>query len=146
MNTILFERQLEGYFCTLCYAVFDFKHRSVVLANSGLPYPIRRTGDVASQIELPGFPLGVFAGSSYDEVSFDLKPGDIYVFCSDGIFDARDALGREFGSKRLLKVVQQHAGRSSQQLIDAIFDALETFRGETPPPDDMTAVAIRITA
>ena len=39
MNTILHERQLEPYYCTLCYALFDFKRRTVVLANSGLPYP-----------------------------------------------------------------------------------------------------------
>ena len=41
MNTILYERQLEEYYCTLCYAVFDFKRRTVTMANSGLPYPIR---------------------------------------------------------------------------------------------------------
>src|SRR5437868_10796194 len=39
MNTILHERQLEEYYCTLCYAFFDFKRRSVTIANSGLPYP-----------------------------------------------------------------------------------------------------------
>ncbi len=43
MNTILHERQLEEYFCTLCYASFDFKRRIVTVANSGLPYPIRCT-------------------------------------------------------------------------------------------------------
>src|SRR4051794_17726831 len=41
MNTILYERQLEEYYCTLCYAVFDFKRRQVTIANSGLPYPVR---------------------------------------------------------------------------------------------------------
>ena len=44
MNAILHERQLEEYFCVLCYASFDFKQRQLVMANSGLPYPIRRTG------------------------------------------------------------------------------------------------------
>src|SRR4051795_723344 len=43
-NTILYERQLEEYYCTLCYAVFDLKRRTVTLANSGLPYPIRYDG------------------------------------------------------------------------------------------------------
>ena len=48
MNTILYQRQLEEYYCTLCYAMFDFKRRTVVMANSGLPYPIRcRHGDRA---------------------------------------------------------------------------------------------------
>ena len=45
INTILHERQLEEYYCTLCYAVFDLKRRTVVLSNSGLPYPIRCSGD-----------------------------------------------------------------------------------------------------
>src|SRR5213076_1094466 len=66
INTILHERQLEEYYCTLCYAVFDIKRRMVTMANSGLPYPIRCRGGDAAQIELPGVPLGSFAGSSYD--------------------------------------------------------------------------------
>src|SRR5439155_16926809 len=95
-NTILYERQLEEYYCTLCYAVFDFKRRTMAMSNSGLPYPIRCSGGTTMQIELPGVPLGSFAGSTYDEVSFDLASGDVFVFCSDGVFEANDALGREF--------------------------------------------------
>src|SRR5213079_1537844 len=63
VNTILHERQLEEYYCTLCYASFDFKRRSVVIANSGLPYPIRASRNTVDRIELPGVPLGSFAGS-----------------------------------------------------------------------------------
>ena len=48
INTILHERQLEEYYCTLCYAVFDLKRRTVTLANSGLPYPVRVSGDESS--------------------------------------------------------------------------------------------------
>ncbi len=146
MNTILHERQLEGYDCTLCYAVFDFKRRHVVIANSGLPYPIRGSGGTVAQIEIPGIPLGSFAGSSYDEMSFDLSAGDLFVFCSDGVFEARDALGREFSATRLASVVQQHLDRSARDLVDAIFSALQDFRGEVPPTDDMTAVAVKITS
>ena len=157
MNTILHERNLEEYYCTLCYAVFDFKRRTVILANSGLPYPIRysakvdRDGGAAgsgcvSQIELPGVPLGSFAGSSYDEASFDLAVGDAYVFCSDGVFEARDADGREFGARRLVDLVRANRQAGARELVDAIFEALDAFRGETPPHDDMTAVAIKITA
>jgi sigma-B regulation protein RsbU (phosphoserine phosphatase) len=146
MNTILHERQLEEYYCTLCYAVFDFKRRTVVMANSGLPYPIRRNGETVAQVEMPGVPLGSFAGSSYDEVTFDLSVGDAYVFCSDGVFEARDSAGREFGVKRLLQTVKDHQRDSARDLVDAIFTAVQEFRGEAAPSDDMTAVAIRITA
>jgi sigma-B regulation protein RsbU (phosphoserine phosphatase) len=145
-NTILHQRQLEEYYCTLCYASFDFKRRMVTLANSGLPYPIRCTGESVNQIELPGVPLGSFAGSTYDELSFELAAGDVFVFCSDGVFEANDALGREFGAERLLAVVRAARHAPAHDLVDTIFAAVQDFRGDTPPNDDMTAVAIRIAA
>jgi sigma-B regulation protein RsbU (phosphoserine phosphatase) len=149
INTILHQRQLEEYYCTLCYALFDFKRRSVTIANSGLPYPIRSRADEqssAAQLEMPGVPLGSFPGSSYDEFTFDLKLGDLFVFCSDGVFEANDALGREFGAKRLLDVVDRTRHQTAREIVDAIFDAAQDFRGETVPNDDMTAVAIKITS
>jgi len=144
-NTILHERQLEAYYCTLCYALFDLKRRVVTLANSGLPYPIRCRGDVVSHVEIPGVPLGLFAGSTYDEISFDLAPGDLFVICSDGVYDAHDARGREFGTDRLLKVVRDMRQQLAREIVDAIFSSVQDFRGDTPPNDDMTAVAVRMT-
>ena len=61
-NTILYERQLEEYYCTLCYALFDVKRRVVTIANSGLPYPVRCSGDAIGPVEIPGVPLGLFPG------------------------------------------------------------------------------------
>src|SRR6187397_3241605 len=78
MNTILHERQLEEYYCTLCYALFDFKRRTVTISNSGLPYPIHCSGDDCGQIELPGVPLGSFPGVTYDEVTLPLLAGDVF--------------------------------------------------------------------
>src|SRR5207302_9448699 len=104
-DTILSARQLAESSCTLSSAVFDFRRRGRALSNSGLPYPIRCSGGTTMQIELPGVPLGSFAGSTYGEVSFDLASGDVFVFCSDGFFEANDALGREFGVDRLLAIV-----------------------------------------
>ena len=145
MNTILHERQLEEYYCTLCYAVFDTKRRTLTLANSGLPYPIRWSGGSVSQIELPGIPLGAFVGSTYDEITFDLTVGDVYVFCSDGVFEANDALGREFGTARVLALLNETRQQTAQEIVDAMFMAVQGFRGNTPPSDDMTAVAVKIT-
>jgi len=145
VNTILHERNLEEYYCTLCYASFDLKRRTVTLANSGLPYPIRSTSGVCASIELPGIPLGVFGGSTYDTVSFDLRQGDLFVFCTDGVSEANDADGQEFGATRLLRTVEMVQQESAPRIADAIFEAVEAFRGETPPNDDMTAVAVKIT-
>ena len=91
-------------------------------------------------------PLGSFAGSTYDEVTFDLAAGDVFVFCTDGVFEANDARGREFGADAAA------GGRASRtrhkparEIVDAIFAAVQEFRGDTPPNDDMTAVAVKIT-
>src|SRR5262249_41474950 len=141
----LYERQLEEYYCTLCYAIFDVKRRTVTMSNSGLPYPIRCSGDTIAQVDLPGVPLGAFAGSTYDEVSCDLAAGGGFVFCSDGVFEANDALGREFGTERLLEVIRNVRRQTAKEIVDAIFAAVQEFRGDASPNDDMTAVALRIT-
>jgi phosphoserine phosphatase RsbU/P len=146
MNTILHERQLEPYYCTLCYSLFDFKRRTVVFANSGLPYPVRCSGDTVAQIVLPGVPLGSFAGSAYDEVSYDLAAGDVYVFCTDGVFEANDARGREFGIERMSEVVRESRQKPARIIVEEIFTAVADFRGEARAKDDMTVVALKINA
>ena len=146
MNNILHERQLEEYYCTLCYASFDFKRKLVTMANSGLPYPIRCTADGCAQIDLPGVPLGSFSGTTYDEATYPLAPGDVFVICSDGISEAMNEEGDEFTASRLIGVVEQTRQDSAKAIVDAIFEAVEAFRGEAIQNDDMTAVAIKITA
>jgi phosphoserine phosphatase RsbU/P len=146
MNTILHERGLEEYYCTLTYASFDLKRRTVTLANAALPYPIRCSADRCEQIYLPGIPLGSFAGAAYDELSFDLSAGDIYVFCTDGVSEAFSPAGEEFGAERLMAVIGQRRHESAAAIVAAIFAAVEAFRGERPQSDDMTAVVVRMTA
>jgi len=146
MNTILHDRQLEEYFCTLCYAFFDFKRRTVTLSNSGLPYPLRCSDDDCGQIELPGVPLGSFSGVTYDEVTLPLRAGELFVFCTDGIFEAANGEGKEYGAKRLCDVVRENRKATAREIVDAIFDSVILFRGTAPQSDDMTAVAVKITA
>ena len=145
VNTILHQRQLEEYYCTLCYTVFDLKRRVLTLANSGLPYPIRCTAEGCTQIELPGVPLGSFQGTTYDEVTFALHAGDLFVICTDGVFEAMNAQGQEFTAARLIEVVGRLRDQPAAKVVEKIFEAVSEWRGETPPNDDMTAVAVRIT-
>jgi phosphoserine phosphatase RsbU/P len=144
VNTILHQRQLEEYYCTLCYAIFDLKRRHVTLANSGLPYPIRASAEGVSQIELPGVPLGSFQGSTYDELTYALHPGDLFVFCSDGVYEAMNENGEEFGAARLIEVVQRSRELDPRRTVDHVFEAVEAFRDGFAPNDDMTAVAVKI--
>ena len=144
INTILHDRQLEEYYCTLCYAVFDLKRKTVTLANSGLPYPVRVSGDTAELIELPGVPLGSFVGMNYDELSYPLHAGDVYVFCSDGVSEAMNERGDEFGSHRVIEIVKESRSQSAAQIVRNVVDAVDEHRAGYPSNDDMTIVAIRL--
>jgi phosphoserine phosphatase RsbU/P len=146
VNTILHQRQLERYFCTLCYAHFDFRRRLLTVANSGLPYPIRVSGEGCTSIEVAGVPLGTFAGSTYEETTVELKKGDLYVFCSDGVFEAADAEGQEFGEEGLRRILLGLRDAPAQGVVDGILAAVEKFRGPVPQGDDMTVVVLKLTA
>jgi len=145
MNTILYERELETYFCTLCYALFDLKRRQLTIANSGLPYAIRRSRGVSTVIELPGVPLGALPSTAYEERTFDLHEGDLYVFYTDGISDPTDTLHREFGTNRIIAAIDELHQESPHRIVDGLFEAVQRFQDYGPPADDMTAVAVRIT-
>jgi sigma-B regulation protein RsbU (phosphoserine phosphatase) len=145
MNAILHERRLEEYFCTLCYASFDLRRRQLVMANSGLPYAIRRSHGTSEPIELPGVPLGAFANTAYEELTFDLTAGDLFVFCTDGIYEASNHDDEEFGAARVTEIMDRLAHEPAQRIVDEILAAVEHFRSDGAPADDMTAVAVKIT-
>ena len=90
-------------------------------------------------------PLGSFPGVTYDEIALDLHKGDLFVFCTDGISEAMDQQGVEFGSGRLCDVVSRHRHQPARAIVDSIFAAVSGFRGGEPQVDDMTAVAVKIT-
>jgi sigma-B regulation protein RsbU (phosphoserine phosphatase) len=144
LNRILHERQLEEYYCTLCYASFDLKRHTAAFANSGLPFPVHVSGESAQLIELAGLPLGSFGASTYDEVTVDLKPGDLFVFCSDGISETFSESGEEFGSGRIIEVARQNADRPAREIVAAVFGAMQIFRGDAPQTDDQTVVVVKI--
>jgi sigma-B regulation protein RsbU (phosphoserine phosphatase) len=78
-------------------------------------------------------------------LTFDLKAGDLYVFCTDGIHEAEDDLGDEFGSARLTAVIDRLADQPAQAIVDGLFEAVEGFRKPGARADDMTAVVVKIT-
>src|SRR5690606_19929712 len=109
VNTILQERQLEEYYCTMCYALFDVKRRTVTLATSGPRYPLRRGAGQGHPVEQAGVPLGAFPGIEDEETVLAYETGDVFVFCSDGIFEAMNEASEEFTSARLAEVLAAHA-------------------------------------
>jgi sigma-B regulation protein RsbU (phosphoserine phosphatase) len=146
INSILHERRLEQYYCTLCYALFDLKRRTLTMSNSGVPYPVRCTGDTCEVIVSPGVPLGSFYGTTYDEIHLPLVVGDVYVFCSDGVSEAMNALGDEFTSERLIEVVKRVKHLTAAEMVEAIVNAVSEHRAGAPPNDDTTIVVLKINA
>src|ERR1700726_1336909 len=119
VNLSLAERRIEAQFVSIIYAVWDDQHRTLLVANSGLPRPIYVHGGKNHVIEATGLPLGLFDDANYDEFRFKMKAGDTFVFFSDGILDARSRRGELFGRHGIEKLVAEHAGESADFLVDA---------------------------
>jgi serine phosphatase RsbU (regulator of sigma subunit) len=85
INTILHERQLEDVLLHALLCRLRHQAQNAHDVQLGLPYPVRSTTEDTGLIELPGVPLGAFVGVNYDDVSFPLHAGDVFVFCSDGV-------------------------------------------------------------
>jgi len=116
------------------------------MANSGLPYPIHCSAEGCAQVHSPGVPLGSFPGITYDELTIELRVGDVFVFFSDGISEAMDAESGEFGTERLLDVIERHRTQTAKAITDAIFAAVYEFCGSAEQNDDRTVVVLKITA
>jgi len=144
VNLSLAERRIEAQFVSIIYAVWDDHHRTLTVANSGLPRPIYVHGGKNEVIEATGLPLGLFDEAEYDEFNFRMKPGDMFVFFSDGILDARNAKGELFGRGRTEKVVAECAGQSAACVVDSLFKAVAEHSAGVETFDDQTVVAIRV--
>jgi sigma-B regulation protein RsbU (phosphoserine phosphatase) len=144
VNYSLGERRIEAQFVSLIYAVWDDPSRKLRVANSGLPRPIYCHEGKTQIIEATGLPLGLFDDAEYDEFSFDGKPGDLFVFFSDGILDASNQAGELFGRARLEQVVAKNAQASADAMVKAIFKAVTEHTAGEEAFDDQTVVAIRV--
>jgi sigma-B regulation protein RsbU (phosphoserine phosphatase) len=145
VNRTLRRRGIEGMFCTLAYALFDFQDRTVRLANSGLPYPLhyRASEGGAVPLTVSGLPLGTFDGAAYEEAAVPLASGDVLVFYTDGVIEARRDR-EEYGVDRLLQGLATHATLPAPALGDQLLADLGAFLGEAHPADDVTLVVVKV--
>ncbi len=144
VNFSLGERRIDGQFVSLVYAVWDDLHRTIQIANSGLPRPIYCHDGEIEIVDATGLPLGLFDDAEYDEFSFQANSGDLFVFFSDGILDATNLSGDLFGRRRTEEIVQQSCGLSAQSVVDNLFKAVEEHSAGVETFDDQTIVAIRV--
>ena len=144
INLSLAERPIEAQYVSIIYAVWDDEQRVLQIANSGLPRPIYCRQGKVERIEATGLPLGLFPSAEYDEFTFRAMPGDVFVFFSDGILDARNAYGNTFGRERAEQIVARNCANTADELVTMIFQAINDFVGETEQFDDQSVVAIKV--
>ena len=144
VNLSLAERRIEAQFVSLIYAVWDDEQRILTVANSGLPRPIYVHGGKNEVIEATGLPLGLFDEAEYDEFKFRMKPGDMFVFFSDGILDARNHKGELFGRRRVEHIIAECGEKSADCVVDLLFKAVAEHAAGEETFDDQTVVAIRV--
>jgi len=144
VNLSLAERRIEAQFVSLIYAVWDDQRKTLQVANSGLPRPVYVHGGKNEVIEVAGLPLGLFDEAEFDQLSFHMKPGDMFVFFSDGILDARNKGGDLFGRGQAERIIQECATRSADCVVDNLFKAVAEHSAGVEAFDDQTVVAIKV--
>jgi sigma-B regulation protein RsbU (phosphoserine phosphatase) len=145
INLSLAERPIAAQFVSILYALWNESDLSLRIANSGLPHPYRcgRSGK-AERVEISGLPLGLFATAEYDEVTFHTRPGDIFLFFSDGIPDAQNEAGISFGMTRLAHVLEKHRKEMACDIVAAVFAEVNQFVGGVEAFDDQTVAVLKI--
>lgn len=144
-NEALLDRKVEARFLAALLAVWDAPRRRLTMAAAGMPAPyVFRDGHL-SRVQLEGLPLGLFRGSSYEDVGLDLQPGDLAVTFTDGFNETVNGDGETYGEQRLERVLRSHQNDSAQTIIDRLFDDVSRFCEHCPQADDRTAVVLRVT-
>ncbi|HEY6047016.1 MAG TPA: SpoIIE family protein phosphatase [Pyrinomonadaceae bacterium] len=128
-------------FVTLFYAELDPKNGSLAFLNAGHNPPlIVHSGGTMEQLAAGGLPLGIMADADFREGRTKLQPGDVLVIYSDGVSEAVNPEGEEFGPTRLYEVVARNLDASAAGIRDRIESSLTKFCQGTPAADDITLV------
>ena len=141
VNRYLVESIPANRFVTLFYAELDPKSGSLAFLNAGHNPPlIVHSGGTMEQLAAGGLPLGIMPNADFREGRTQLHYGDVLVIYSDGVSEACNPAGEEFGPTRLYEVVARNLDASAGGIRDRIESALTKFCQGTPAADDITLV------
>ena len=139
----------EGSFVTAFYATLDPSTRALTYARAGHNPPrLVRGSRVMSLDEHGALPLGILEQQAYGQATVRLEPGDLLLLYTDGITEAmapRQPSGARdlFGVERLDALLLESGTHCAEACVAAIRSAVAAFRGNAPPTDDETLIAIR---
>jgi sigma-B regulation protein RsbU (phosphoserine phosphatase) len=133
-------------FASLSYARFDLQSNTVTYVDAGhtKTFHLRVRDHQTFLLQGQNFPLGISSDEVYQQQAYRFEPGDIFVFYSDGITEARNPEGEFYGEYRLYECVRTAEDRSAQGLVEAIRRDVVEFCGRAVFQDDLTCVVVRV--
>lgn len=143
MNKALCRRGLESRFVTLMFGIMQ-KDGTLVYCNAGHnpPFVITASGSVR-RLEEGGPVVGLLEFAPYGQETVQLTPGDTVVIFSDGVSEALNKAGEEFGDDRLEQVAASSLSEGTPTLVDRILAAVKEFTTGAAQSDDITVMVIR---
>jgi len=130
-------------YATAIYATLHAGMRRLSLVNAGHPAVLIAHGTSLTRLDASGPALGLIQAGRFTAHDVALDPGALLVAYTDGVSEARDADGEEFGEARLAALLADHGHLPAAQLCSCILDAVRQFRGSRQDQDDVTALVVR---
>ena len=132
-------------FATFFLALYDDHERLLRYTNAGHNAPVLvRADDTVERLDAGGTVVGAFEFVRYEEAATNLRSGDLLVLFSDGISEAQNPLGEEYGEQRLIEFVTAHRHLSAGELRQAIFTEVDRWSGGQERGDDQTVVIVKV--
>jgi serine phosphatase RsbU (regulator of sigma subunit) len=145
INRTLCRRSVESKFVTAFYGRIS-PSGLLRYCNAGHNPPFLLNAAGVQRLEAGGPVMGIFDRGSYDTAEVALAAGDLIVLFSDGVTEAENPAGNEFGDERLAACLEAAAKGSAIEVVSAVQESLREFCGANPPSDDVTVLAVRVLA
>jgi len=148
LNGSMCERSGGGrHLITAFIAELDTSTRSLTWVNAGHNPPmLLRSGGAVEYLREGGIPLGALAASSYESGQTDLRPGDGLFVYTDGVIEAMDDSGAEYGEERLSREIVALGSASAAASLKRIFESVNHYAAAVPQYDDITCLVLRVAA
>lgn len=147
LNRLLCEHSSGNRFASMFWCVYDQPLHSLRYINAGHCPPFlisRRDGTLTtSRLDRGGPVLGLLPQAQYEATTVAIAPGDLLVMYSDGLVEATNTAGQEFGDERVLEILHRHFDQTPFQIRDALMSSLTAFASIAVPHDDLTFAVIR---
>ena len=148
LNAQLYPDIREDMFISLAFVVLDRRTNEVKLVRAGHDAPLlyRAADKSVTRVNPPGMAVGIDSGGAFNRVTNDfslvLEPGDCIVLYTDGVTEAQDRNGDEFGLEAMIRSVQASASDGAAGIVQRVTSDVKAFIGDQPPHDDITLITI----